>query len=89
MPGPLLPLLGALAALSLGACATIPEVKLGDTTTEASLKRLAPLPSRASLYFCRPVEEGSELVDHIATMVLVDDTPVGTLAPNHFTHTVV
>lgn len=69
---------------SLFGCTT---VKYGDKETEANLRKLTPIPAKASLYVCR---EAAVLVGAgNRTTVLVNDQPIGTLKPNNFAHTVV
>ena len=57
-------------------------MKYGDKDTEASLKRLQPVPDKVSLYVCR--EKAVLFGAGVRTVVFVDGEPIGTLKPNTF-----
>ena len=70
--------------LALTGCAT---VKYGDKDAEAQLKRLSPIPGKASVYVCR---ESAMLVGAgNRTTAVVDNRPIGTLKPANFAHVAV
>jgi hypothetical protein len=74
----------AFLAVTLGGCAS---VQYGDKDTEASLRRMAPVPTKTSLYVCR--EAAVFMGAGNRTTVVVDGQPIGTLKPNNFAHVVV
>ena len=74
----------AVSALALSACASM---KYGDKDVEASLKKLEPVPEKASLYVCR--EQALLFSAGVRTVAYVDGEPIGTLKPNTFAQTVV
>ena len=77
-------LLPAFMALALSGCAS---VQYGSKDTEATLKRLDPVPGKTSLYVCR--ESAAFLGAGNRTTAVVNNKPIGTLKPNNFAHVIV
>ena len=73
-----------LAATVLSGCATY---QAGSPTVSDQLKRFEPVPGKASIYVCRI--PAALVARGVKTVVLVDNTPIGTLRQNSFVHTVV
>lgn len=71
----------AFALLAMTGCAS---VQYGDKNVEASLKTLAPIAGKASLYVCR--EPAVWVGAGARSTVIVNDQPIGTLKPNNFAH---
>jgi hypothetical protein len=74
----------SFVAVALTSCAT---VQTGSGDAQADLKRLQPVPGKASLYVCR--EKAAFVGAGNRTTVMVDNIDIGTLKPNTFAHTVV
>jgi len=72
-----------LAATCLASGCAAP-VKYGDKAHELSLKRLAPIGDKVSLYVCREDGWGAR---KIRSTVFVDGTAIGMLLPTMFAHT--
>lgn len=78
------PIRAALAVPLLTAVYGCATVQYGDKEAEANLRKLEPIPGKASLYVCR---EAAVLVGAgNRTTVMVNDQPIGTLKPNNFAH---
>lgn len=75
--------IAALAvAMSLASCATYQP---GPASRAAELKQFVPVPGKTSLYVCR--ESALLVARGVKTVVLVNNTPIGTVKANSFVHT--
>ena len=74
----------AFVAIGLAGCAS---VQYGDKDSEASLQKMASIPTKTSLYVCR--EAAALMGAGNRTTVVVDGKSIGTLKPNNFAHAVV
>lgn len=69
------------AALALTGCATYTT---GSADQAARLKQFQPVPGKTSLYVCR--ESALLAARGVKTVVVVNNTPIGTLKTNSFVH---
>ena len=79
--------LGSIGLACVAVLCGCASVKYGDKDTEATLKKVQPVPDKVSLYVCR--EKALLFGAGVNTVVFVDNAPIGTLKPNTFAHVVV